>query len=114
MDLLSLCRNAGRWPHGEEWIHEAIAETYLPLLNALYDLKEEEYPFKLTLGITPVLLEQLADKLILEHFKVYLDEKIDRAMSDSKRFEKEGNEHLISLAGFYLAFYESLKDSLKK
>jgi len=35
---LPYCRNAGRWPHGEEWIHEAASETYIPLLNALYDL----------------------------------------------------------------------------
>ena len=38
---LPYARQAGMWPHGEEWVHEAIAETYLPLLNALYDLKEE-------------------------------------------------------------------------
>jgi 1,4-alpha-glucan branching enzyme len=110
---LPYCRKAGRWPHGEEWLHEAIAETYLPLLNALYDLKEEGYPFKLTIGITPVLVEQLADKLILDHFKVYADDKIDRAASDSKRFEKEGNEQLAYLANFYLDFYKNLRDSLK-
>jgi len=34
---LPYCRQAGRWPHGEEWLHEALAETYLPLLMALYD-----------------------------------------------------------------------------
>lgn len=110
---LPYCRKAGRWPHGEEWIHEAIAETYLPLLNALYDLKEEGCPFKLTIGITPVLVEQLADKLILEHFKVYIDDKIDRAGNDSARFAKEGNEQLVTLAEFYLEFYRNARDSLK-
>ena len=54
-------RQAGMWPHGEEWIHEAIAETYLPLLNALYDLAEEGIEYKLTVSVTPVLAEQLAD-----------------------------------------------------
>ncbi len=110
---LPYCRKAGRWPHGEEWIHEAIAETYLPLLNALFDLKEEGCPFKLTIGITPVLVEQLADKLILEHFKIYVDDKIDRAGNDSARFAKEGNEQLINLAEFYLDYYRNLRDSLK-
>jgi 1,4-alpha-glucan branching enzyme len=38
---LPYVRKAGRWPHGEEMVHEAMAETYIPLLNALYDLKEE-------------------------------------------------------------------------
>ena len=31
----------GRWPHGEEWIHEAATDTYLPLLAALHDLADE-------------------------------------------------------------------------
>ena len=35
---LPYCRMAGRWPHGEEWLHEAALETYVPLLNAIYDL----------------------------------------------------------------------------
>ena len=61
---LPYCRQAGRWPHGEEWIHEAASETYLPLLNALYDLAEEGVRYKLTVGLTPVLLEQLADELV--------------------------------------------------
>ena len=65
---LPYARQAGMWPHGEEWVHEAIAETYVPLLDALYDLREEGIPFHLTVGITPVLAEQLADPFIVDHF----------------------------------------------
>ena len=43
---LPYARQAGMWPHGEEWIHEAIAETYVPLLDALNDLAEEGLPFQ--------------------------------------------------------------------
>lgn len=86
---LPYCRLAGRWPHGEEWIHEAAAETYIPLLNALYDLREEKVPFKLTIGITPILTEQLADPLIIEHFEEYLEERIAAANKDIERFSSE-------------------------
>lgn len=79
---LPYARLAGRWPHGEEWIHEAAAETYIPLLETLYDLVEEGVRFKLNVGITPVLVEQLADPLILEHFNQYLDERIAAARRD--------------------------------
>ena len=48
---LPYARQAGMWPHGEEWVHEALAETYLPLLDALYDLREEGVPFRLTIGL---------------------------------------------------------------
>ena len=44
---LPYCRMAGRWPHGEEWLHEAAAETYIPLLSALTDLHEEGLPIHL-------------------------------------------------------------------
>jgi 1,4-alpha-glucan branching enzyme len=87
---LPYCRQAGRWPHGEEWIHEAAAETYLPLLNALYDLRQDRVAYKLTIGITPILTEQLADSLIQHNFVEYLDERITAASTDIERFSSEG------------------------
>ena len=83
---LPYARLAGRWPHGEEWIHEAASETYIPLLQTLYDLKEEGIDFKLTVGITPILAEQLADADVLDHFDAYLDEKIEAAERDMEYF----------------------------
>src|SRR5581483_8550618 len=83
---LPYARLAGRWPHGEEWIHEAATETYLPLLQALYDLKEEGVRYKITIGITPILAEQLADADVLHNLDLYLDDKIERARKDLERF----------------------------
>lgn len=83
---LPYARLAGRWPHGEEWIHEAASETYIPLLNALYDLKDEGLNYKITIGITPVLAEQLADPTVCDHLDEYLDDKIARAKQDILRF----------------------------
>ncbi len=108
------CRQAGRWPHGEEWLHEAAADTYLPLLNALYDLKEEGVAFRLTLGMTPVLVEQLADPLVLAHLGEFLDDKVRRAAEDVARFEKEGDLHRRYLAQRHLAFYGRLRISLEE
>jgi len=86
---LPYARLAGRWPHGEEWIHEAACGTYLPLLNALYDLKEEGVRYKLTIGMTPVLAEQLDDADVRDHLDEYLDDKIARAKKDVLRFRGE-------------------------
>src|SRR5215813_12362047 len=83
---LPYARLAGRWPHGEEWIHEAATETYLPLLQALYDLKEEGIKYKITIGITPILAEQLADSDVLRNLDLYIDDKIERARKDLERF----------------------------
>jgi 1,4-alpha-glucan branching enzyme len=45
----------GTWPFGEEWLWEAIATSYLPLLDVL----DEAAPAPLTLSLTPVLADQL-------------------------------------------------------
>ncbi|WP_110513401.1 1,4-alpha-glucan branching protein domain-containing protein [Herpetosiphon llansteffanensis] len=82
---LPYCRKAGRWPHGEEWLHEAASETYIPLLNALTDLINDGVTPRLTIGITPILTEQLADPTILHNFEEYLDEKIVAAQADIDR-----------------------------
>ncbi len=44
----------GTWPFGEEWLWEAIACVYVPLLELI-----EETAVPLTLGVTPVLCDQL-------------------------------------------------------
>jgi len=111
---LPYCRMAGRWPHGEEWLHEAAAETYIPLLEALYDLREEGYPIKLTIGITPVLAEQLADPLVLEHLEIYLEGKLDAARDDAKRFERAGELHLEYLARFYAERFSRLLETFRE
>jgi 1,4-alpha-glucan branching enzyme len=111
---LPYCRNAGRWPHGEEWIHEAALETYIPLLDALYDLKQEGCPYKLTLGITPVLVEQLADSLVIDHMAEFIEDKIRRAQADVSRFEKAGESHLLYLAQFYLDRYRNILASFNE
>src|SRR5207237_88734 len=46
---LPYCRGAGRWPHGEEWIHEAVLGTYLPLLVLLQDLREAGVPYRIVI-----------------------------------------------------------------
>lgn len=102
---LPYARQSGMWPHGEEWIHEAIAETYIPILDALYDLREEGVPFRLTIGITPILADQLADPLVIEHFVTYAAERAAWAADDIQRFEAAGDAMMLDLARFYHHWY---------
>ena len=46
----------GTWPFGEEWLWEAIASSYLPLLELL---DAQDGPAPVTLSLTPVLCDQL-------------------------------------------------------
>lgn len=50
----------GTWPFGEEWLLEAIAASYLPLLRVLEAAAERAGQGVATVGVTPVLADQLA------------------------------------------------------
>jgi 1,4-alpha-glucan branching enzyme len=98
-------RGAGRWPHGEEALHEVMSESYIPLLEALTDLMEADIQAKVTLGITPVLAEQLADPLLLAHFEEYMEQEIEGAEDDVRRFQANNDQHFLYLAHYYLDWY---------
>lgn len=105
---LPYARGAGRWPHGEEWIHEAVLGTYLPLLVALHDLRAADVPFRLTIGLTPVLIEQLADRDVIDRSVRYIDDQIARAENDRGAFRAEGRAGAERLAAFYAELYQRL------
>ena len=59
----------GAWPFGEEWLWEAIACSYVPLLDVL-----DAAPGRVTLSVTPVLADQLAAPGALERCAAFLRE----------------------------------------
>ena len=61
----------GTWPFGEEWLWEAVAASYLPLLDVL---EARDDPVALTLSLTPVLCDQLAHPGALERCLAFLRE----------------------------------------
>lgn len=96
----------GRWPHGTDWLNEAAAETYLPLLDVLYELVDEGIKPNITINISPVLCEQLADARFAEEFIYYLTHKKESAERDCAEYQKEGNSQLASVALFWVNFFK--------
>jgi 1,4-alpha-glucan branching enzyme len=90
--------NHGTYPHGEAWLFEAAAETYLPLLDMIGECALNRARPALTIGLTPVLLEQLSHPRFEVGFVDYLNERSVRALSDKKDFEKSGAGHQAYLA----------------
>jgi 1,4-alpha-glucan branching enzyme len=79
----------GTWPFGEEWLWEAMASCYLPLL----DLLEQGAP--LTLSLTPVLCDQLEAAGVGERFTRFLSEvRRDTHEEDTRGLRDGGHETL--------------------
>ena len=100
------CKKSGRWPAGEEWLFEAMNETYIPLLNFLRDFKEKGIKTAITINITPILAEQLADEYMKHRFSEYMEDLISRAQNDVKRFENHPQRKAI--AHFHLGNFEKI------
>ncbi len=96
----------GSWPHGTDWLFEAAAETYLPLLGALRRLADEGVPPRITVSFTPVLMDQLADPEFVAGFSAYLKMKISIARRDEEDFRASGRGELAPLAAFWRDWYE--------
>lgn len=106
---LPYCRLAGLWPHGEEWLHEAMLECYLPLIAAFTRLsKEVSGELGVTINMTPILAEQIADPLMRDHFRIYLADKIERAKADVSRFG-DSPGLLGTTASFHLDRFERVR-----
>src|SRR6266567_3508675 len=89
----------------EDWLFEAITESYIPLLRMMQRLVSDDVPFKLTMSITPTLCAMLQDTLLRERYVRHLDLLIDLAERECKR-----NRHdlrLRELAGFYLDLFSN-------
>jgi 1,4-alpha-glucan branching enzyme len=93
------------WPHGESWLFEGAAETYVPLLELLDELAGLGARFGLTVGLTPVLLEQLASPHFKDRFVAYLHERGDLARHDARQFDAKGNVQLAKLARRWITYY---------
>lgn len=105
-------RKAGMWPFGEENLYECMAETYIPLLNAIKELHEEGIKAKLTVGITPILAEQLNDEHLQNGFIEYIDSRIKAVSEDLERYPNDSvahSQHLKFLANYYFDWFMKIK-----
>src|SRR2546430_15272014 len=57
----------------EDWLYEAITETYLPLLEVFDRCVDEGLPVRVTMTLTPPLVGMLRDELLLSRYAQRLD-----------------------------------------
>lgn len=74
----------GHWPHGESWLFEAALGVYLPLLSVVDELRAMGARAGFSLGLTPVLLEQLDHPRFQKGFPAWLEERLQHARRDEQ------------------------------
>ncbi|MBN2298668.1 MAG: glycoside hydrolase family 57 protein [Deltaproteobacteria bacterium] len=99
------CRKSGVWPAGEEWLFEAMNETYIPLLRSLRSLYYDGIRPRTMIGLVPILMEQLADEYMKDRFCEYMEDKIRRARADIDRFRSDPAKQRV--AHYWLERFEA-------
>lgn len=105
--------NHGTWPHGLEWLLEAAAETYLPLLRIVHNLERDGIALHANLNISPILLEQLAHPVFKAEFPKYLERKISAAREDEAYFSQNGDPHLAGTARYWQQYFRQALDDFQ-
>ena len=88
----------------ENWLFEAITETYLPLIQMLERVGEAGHRDCLTLSLSPTLLTMLRDPFLQERYLAHMDKLRRLAAREVKR--TRGDPAFEPLARLYQEFIE--------
>jgi 1,4-alpha-glucan branching enzyme len=83
----------------EGWFFEAITETYLPLLSRLDVLAEEGIRFRLSMTLTPTLVQMLRDDLLRQRYDRHIDSLCE--LADKELHRTRGDAAFHDTAQFY-------------
>ncbi|MBI1722689.1 MAG: DUF1957 domain-containing protein [Gemmatimonadetes bacterium] len=100
----------GRWPHGSDWLCEATLDTYLPLIEQLSALGREGVSAPVTIGVTPVLANQLASPAFAALMEAFFAQRLAACDDAPASLASTGDTHLLPLAGFWRSRFERLRE----
>src|SRR5574341_1905159 len=69
----------------EDWLYEAITETYIPLINVFDGLVNDGVDFRMTMSLTPTLIAMLTDPLLQQRYVRHIGKLIELAEKEVER-----------------------------
>ncbi len=61
----------------EDWLFEAITETYIPMVDVYQGLLDDNIDFRITMSLTPPLCEMLVDPLLQHRYARYINKRVE-------------------------------------
>lgn len=93
----------------EDWLYEAISETYIPLLITFNRLRAEGVRFRLTMSMTPPLCEMLVDPLLQNRYVRHLEKLCELANREVERTAREAPAFHAAALMYQRHFHECLE-----
>lgn len=92
----------------EDWLFEAISETYLPVLRMLNRLSADNIPFRLTFSVSPTLSSMLTDELLTNRYINHLKQLIDLGYKEKERLKN--NPKMFEIVDMYHSMFKQNLD----
>jgi len=90
----------------EDWLYEAITETYIPLISVFEKLLQDKVDFRITMSLTPTLISMLQDPLLQDRYLKHINRLIELGHKEVER--TRWMPDFQNLANMYLTrFYET-------
>ncbi|MGQ9569911.1 MAG: glycoside hydrolase family 57 protein [Thermodesulfovibrionales bacterium] len=93
--------------HEENWFYESITETYIPLLNIFEKLIDDNIDFKITISLSPSLIEMFNDQFLRERYKRYIERLIE--LSEKELYRTKGDIHFEPIVRMYYERFSKIK-----
>ncbi|MCX5706758.1 MAG: DUF1957 domain-containing protein [Candidatus Omnitrophica bacterium] len=96
----------------EDWLYEAITETYIPLISVFERLVNDRVDFRVTMTLSPTLISMLSDQLLQERYLKHINRLIELAHKETERtrWQPEFNR----LAHMYLNEFSRARDTFQR
>ena len=96
----------------EDWLYEAITETYIPLILVFEKLLEDNIDFRITMTLSPSLVSMLTDSLLQERYLKHINKLIELAHREIERTSWQ--PQFQGLAIMYLNSFCQARDTFEK
>jgi 1,4-alpha-glucan branching enzyme len=96
----------------EDWLYEAITETYIPLLQVFEGLLHDGVHFRVTMSMSPTLLAMLDDGLLQQRYLRHLHQLLELADREVHRTRHDGD--FQPLAQMYRAHFEDCRRTFEE
>jgi 1,4-alpha-glucan branching enzyme len=91
----------------EDWLYEAITETYIPLINVFDGLVNDGVDFRITMSLTPTLIAMLTDPLLQHRYVRHIGKLIELAEKEIDRTKDQPEFNPI--ARMYLEMFRNAR-----
>ena len=83
----------------ENWLYEAITETYIPLLDVFSRLINDGIDFRITISLSPALVEMFNDDLLMSRYRRHIEHLME--LSEREAFRIKGDIHFEPIVKMY-------------